>query len=120
MASSTDPLDTTSHVAAGRGARSAESHVLFLAEHRAGRCRLWWPISVRGGSGSDVTPGCAAPSASLFFGTGEAGSKDVREGPSLLERGIIKERIQGKEKIFHLLLSLSDLLGIGYLHYHIT
>lgn len=72
------------------------------------------------GSGSDVTPGCTAPSASLFCGTGDAGSKDVREGLSLLERETIKEIIQGKKKIFHLLLSLSDLLGVGYLHNYIT
>ena len=73
-----------------------------------------------GGSGTDMTPGCIAPSASLFFGTEEAGSKDIRNGLRLLEREAMKERIQGKEKIFPLLFSLSDVLGVGYLHAHTT
>jgi len=55
-----------------------------------------------GGSGTDVTPGCVAPSASLGFGTEEAGSKDIREELTLLEREAMKERIQGKETIFPL------------------
>lgn len=69
-----------------------------------------------GGSGTGMMPGWIAPSASLFFRTEEADSKDIRERLRLLEREAMKERIQGKEKIFPLLFSLSDLLGVRYLH----
>lgn len=40
-----------------------------------------------GVSGSDEMPGCIAPSASLVFGTEEAGSRDIREGLRLLDKG---------------------------------
>lgn len=73
-----------------------------------------------GGSGAGVVPGCIAPSASLFFGTEEAGSKKIGEGLRLLEKKVIKERIQGKDKIFPLLFNLSDLLGVGYLRARTT
>lgn len=91
------------------------------AESLAGTCCHCFggPFPCRG-TGSDVTPGCGAPSA-LLVGTEEAGSKDSREGPRLLEREAMKERIQGKDKIFPLLFSLSDLLlAVGYKHAYTT
>lgn len=86
MAPTTNPLDTTTHVAPGRGARSAESHPPLPAT-LAGAVTALVANFCAGVSGSDEMPGCIAPSASLGFGTEEAGSRDIREGLRLLDKG---------------------------------